>query len=265
MLICPKCKSQLSKSEKTYHCIHGHSYDIAKSGYVNLVLGNQKVSGDSQEMVKARTLFLELGYYQPLLDALVGLVEVLKPTKVVDAGCGEGYYTKQIHSALEGSEMIGFDLSKFAVHEASKKDKKTTYAISSIFDMPIGDKSVDLLLNIFAPTPVDEFKRILRGNGHLIKVGPAPEHLMELKEVLYDNVYENEVEFLHDANLELVESKKVISKVRIDDTSVINALFMMTPYYWKTSKEAAERLNELAELTVTIAFTMDVYQLHGLG
>lgn len=262
MLICPKCKSPLTKVEKSYKCLHGHCYDVAKSGYVNLVLGNQKVSGDSPEMVKARTAFLNEGYYQPLADALMELVKELKPATIVDAGCGEGYYTKQIQSVLEGAKMIGFDLSKAAIHEASKKDKTTIYAISSIFDMPIASKSVDVLLNIFAPTPIEEFKRILKDGGVLIKVGPAPEHLMELKEILYEHVYENEVEPITDNELRLMKTQRIVNQITIQTMEEIHSLFMMTPYYWKTSREDAEKLNKFNQLEVTTAFVMEVYQLN---
>ena len=261
MLICPKCKGELIKHNSVYHCINNHNYDIAKSGYVNLVLGNQKQSGDSAEMVKARTYFLEQGFYQPLADALIKVLAKLNVHSVVDAGCGEGYYTQQFYKAREDMEIVGFDLSKTAINEASKKDKKTTYAIASIFNMPIDDNTLDVVLNTFAPTPLIEFKRVLKKQGYLIKVGPAEDHLKELKEFLYEDVYENEIEIIQDEAFELIETIHVKEEMQLKNQETINSLFMMTPYYWKTSKEASQRLLNLEEIQTNCSFIIQLYRL----
>lgn len=257
MLVCPKCRQPLRKEGKTYQCDACHSYDIAKKGYVNLVLGNQKVSGDSKEMVDARTLFLSQGYYQVLADKLVEILDELKPEVLVDAGCGEGYYTRQFHDT--DRQIIAFDLSKPALNTAAKMDADSIYAITSIFDMPIADESTDCVMNIFAPTPIEEVCRILKTGGTLIKVGPGAKHLHELKAVLYDEVYDNEEENIELSGLKFIHRYTVSDTIKITNNSVIKALFMMTPYYWKTSQEAASKLNEHTELKTEIDFLIDVY------
>lgn len=257
MLVCPKCRQPLIKNGKTYQCEANHCYDIAKKGYVNLVLGNQKISGDSKEMVDARTLFLSQGYYQVLADKLIQILDELNVKTLVDAGCGEGYYTRQFQKA--DRQIVAFDLSKPALNTAAKMDHDSIYAISSIFDMPIADESTDCVMNIFAPTPVEEIQRILKTGGTLIKVEPAAKHLHGLKAVLYEEVYDNEEETNELSGLKFIQRYNVSNTVRIADNAVIKALFMMTPYYWKTSQEAAARLNELTELTTEIDFLIDVY------
>lgn len=257
MLVCPKCRQPLTKNGKTYQCEANHSYDIAKKGYVNLVLGNQKISGDSKEMVDARTLFLSQGYYQVLADKLIQILDELNIKTLVDAGCGEGYYTRQLQKA--DRQIIAFDLSKPALNTAAKMDHDSIYAISSIFDMPIADESTECVMNIFAPTPVEEIQRILKTGGTLIKVGPAAKHLHGLKAVLYEEVYDNEEENNELSGLKFIQRYNVSDIIKITDNAVIKALFMMTPYYWKTSQEAAARLNDLTELTTEIDFLIDVY------
>ena len=258
MLVCPKCRLPLVRYEKTYHCSARHSYDIAKKGYVNLVLGNQKISGDSKEMVDARTLFLSAGYYQALADKLIELLKEIKPDMLIDAGCGEGYYTRQFHDC--GNQIIAFDLSKPALNTAAKLDRDTIYAIASIFDMPIGDASADCVVNIFAPTPIDEVNRILKKGGILIKVGPGAKHLHGLKEVLYDEVYDNEEESVELKGLTHIQRVNVTDQIHLISNDQIKALFMMTPYYWKMSQASAARLNTLTELSTEIDFLIDLYQ-----
>lgn len=257
MLVCPKCREPLIKIDRTYQCPVHHSYDIAKKGYVNLVLGNQKISGDSKEMVDARTLFLSQGYYQVLADKLIQVLDEYDPKTLVDAGCGEGYYTRQFKKA--DRQILAFDLSKPALNTAAKMDHDSVYAIASIFDMPIADESADCVMNIFAPTPVEEIQRILKTGGTLIKVGPAAKHLHGLKAVLYEEVYDNEEETNEIEGLNFIQRITVSDLIKITDNAVIRALFMMTPYYWKTSQEASARLNELSELTTEIDFLIDVY------
>lgn len=136
MIICPKCKEQLFKENKTYRCINNHSFDIAKSGYVNLLLDNQKNSknpGDDKDMIKSRKFFLEKGYYKNISDKLNEIIENnIDINKgeifILDIGCGEGYYTGNLKEYLDfenkKSEILGIDISKQAILEASKSIKK---------------------------------------------------------------------------------------------------------------------------------------------
>ena len=144
MLLCPKCGNKLVREERVWRCQNNHSYDIAKRGYVNLALHHKALSGDDREMVKARTRFLSHGYYAPLQAALVELVRGYHPSVVIDAGCGEGYYTNRVKQETE--TLLGFDLSKYAVDEACKARSGAVYAVASVFHMPLCDACADMVL-----------------------------------------------------------------------------------------------------------------------
>lgn len=256
-MICPKCASKLIKNEKSFVCENRHSYDIAKQGYVNLMLQGS-VHGDSKEMVVARHRFLNHGYYACLRDKLNEILETIKPTMLVDLGCGEGYYTSTM--ALSAENSVGIDLSKDALKIAARSDSKSQYVVASIFRLPIETNSVDCITNIFAPTPIDECKRILKEDGIYIRVTPHVFHLYEFKEKLYQEVYKNQIELIEDREFQLVKQIKVEEKIEIDNNEDIQALFMMTPYYWKSSKEVSQKVSSMQELSTTIAFDIQVYQ-----
>lgn len=258
MLRCPVCKKELHQEEKRYACEHNHSFDMAKQGYTNLYLKSSQHSGDNKEMVDARTAFLSCGYYAPLAKALIDMIIDLPYQVVVDAGCGEGYYTNTIQKEFS-NQIYAFDLSKEALKIASRNNKNVHYFISSIFDLPIEDDVCDIVLNVFAPLAAKEYHRILKGDGYLIKVDPHRNHLKELKEILYEDVYENEVLDLDIENFSLTTFKEIQFEMNLDQEAIAS-LFMMTPYYYKTSKVSSDRLKKYASLKCTASFIIYLYK-----
>lgn len=258
MLICPVCKQRLIKEEKRYVCEHQHSFDIAKQGYTNLYLKSSKHSGDNKIMVDARTAFLNLDYYAPLADELIKIIQEKKSEVIIDAGCGEGYYTNLIQKQTN-VDIYGFDLSKDALKYAARQNKEIHYYLSSIFDIPMMDESCDLLLNVFAPLANDEFYRLVKKGGYLIKVDPHHQHLKQMKDFLYDHVYENEVLDLNVKGFRLENYHEVTYQMSLDNRA-LNALFKMTPYYYKTSKEKSEQLCGLEHLDCIASFMIYVYR-----
>ncbi len=257
MLICPVCKEMLEKKDKVYVCINKHSFDIAKQGYCNLFLKSSQNSGDNKEMVQARNLFLNKGYYAPLVEALYKLIGSVKHDVIVDAGCGEGYYTNLLQKKL-GTPITGFDLSKDTIKLASKANAKNDYFISSIFDLPIASQSVDVLLNIFAPFAQEEYARLLKQEGILIKVDPNAFHLMELKQCLYEQVYENEVFDIETTQLQLIKHEEVTFTMHLKQPDIIQ-LLKMTPYYYRSKQEAIQRVCALETLECKASFIIYVY------
>ena len=268
---CPLCQAPLSRGEHSYSCPQGHSFDIAREGYTHLLPANKKHSknpGDDKAMVAARSAFLDRGYYAPLRDALTALTVRLladSPSPVLlDSGCGEGYYTAGLCQALLGAghtpRIAGVDLSKFALKRAARRLPQREFAVGSVYHLPLGDRSVQLLVNVFSPLAAEEFARILTPGGHFLYVVPSARHLWEMKQVLYDQPYENPVKtedypgFVHRETLPLRFSAK------IDRTEDIMALFGMTPYAWKTPKEGVERLRALDCLETQVGFDIHVYQ-----
>ncbi|MGX8834421.1 putative RNA methyltransferase [Amedibacillus sp. YH-ame6] len=260
MLVCPKCKGLLQKNGSSYICEDHHCFDIAKRGYVNLLLGNHKTSGDDKEMIIARTRFLSHGYYQPLCDRLIEIVKELHPTSLVDAGCGEGFYTNQIMKVLQDCEVYGFDLSKHGVDEACKAHTSAVYGVANVFHLPLADACADVVLSVFAPFDEEECARVLKEHGVFIKVGPGPQHLMDMKNVLYEEVYENEKSERLQSMFTFEEEYYVDYETCIDGHDDIWALFQMTPYFWKSPKEGSDRLRELQQLSTRVQFHIEVYR-----
>ncbi len=259
MLICPKCKCKLNKIDNSYKCDNNHSFDIAKRGYVNLVLGNSKATGDDKHMVNSRTQFLNHGYYEKLRTCIGNVLSSCEMNTLVDAGCGEGYYTNYFKQLLPSCEMYGFDLSKYAVDEACKAKSGVNYCVCSIFHLPLDNLSCDGVISIFAPVDMDENTRILKENGYFLQVGPGPKHLWGLKQELYSDIYENQVKVGYEG-YKLVKEEYVEDVITIDHQEDIWALFQMTPYYWRTPKENVQRLKNLNKLITTVQFHVALYQ-----
>lgn len=268
IFICPVCGQKLDLSGNSYVCGKGHSFDRARSGYVNLLLSKhmgKTVHGDNKLMVQARRDFLDKGYYSPLCEALYEAVENnLKGSVIIDAGCGEGYYTSAIIDRLNGAnikaEVCGIDISKTAVEYSSKRIKTAELAVASVFHIPVAESSCDMLVTLFAPYCGEEFQRVLRKDGIMIMAIPSQEHLWELKQAIYDTPYKNEVKPYELEGFELVSKKRVTYEMRLESQEDINALFSMTPYYYRTGREQQERLAKLGHLTTKADFELLVYR-----
>lgn len=255
-LICPLCKNSLIKKDNSFSCVKNHHFDLAKSGYINLYLTNKsKTHGDNKEMIQARTSFLSKDYYLPLKEKLREEINQINPNTLVDLACGEGYYTRDFNCP----NKIGIDLSKDAIQYASKHDKSTQYCVASIFDCPIANESVDCVTTLFAPIANDEISRILTQSGYFIGVFPAENHLLELKKAVYDTVYLNEQPQI-DIDLTHIITHRVTSTIHCNCNEDIQNLFMMTPYYFKTSLQDKEKINCLQQLDCTIDFYITIYK-----
>lgn len=268
LLCCPVCAAPLDRGEKAYTCPNGHSFDRAREGYVHLLPANHMHSrhpGDDAEMAAARTRFLSRDYYAPLRRALeeLALSHTGDSPAVLDSGCGEGYYTAGLYKALAGAgrrvRMAGVDLSKTALRRAARRAPEAEFAVASVYHLPAADRSADLLLDCFAPLALDQFRRVLKPGGAFLYVVPAPEHLWQLKQVLYDRPYRNpEEEIPYDGfSYEAVIPVETDLEVPGDD---LMDLFRMTPYRWKTPREGVERLSALDGLTVRAAFRIHVFR-----
>lgn len=240
-----------------------HNFDMAKSGYVHLA-PRHSGGGDSREAVRARTAFLSAGYYRCAADALCELVSTYAPEGlVVDAGCGEGYYTGRV-ACMGQHAVCGFDLSRDAVDAAAKAAKReqngARYAVASVFELPLADGCADAVLNIFAPCAEMEYTRVLKSGGVLILLGAGERHLLGLKHALYEEIYENAERADLPTGLTLVEQRTVRDIIEVKGTEQIGHLFSMTPYYWRTSPEDKRKLESLERLETEIEFDCRVYR-----
>lgn len=262
ILICPKCKKALGTIGKSLVCENRHTYDISKSGYVNLNL-KPVDSGDSLEMVRARSRFLDSGYYFNFAEAITSVIADVSHSVIVDAGCGEGYYSEIISRKFPESDIYGFDLSKSAVEKAAKRTKGLSdfFSVCSIFDLPLCPSSADVVINLFAPCADKEFARVLKPGGHLIMGVAGEDHLLGLKSAIYENVYLNTPEkVIAPEGFREKSRHKVKYNAHICGTDTVKDLFAMTPYYWKTSKSDADKLSNITELDTLLDFDIVVFE-----
>lgn len=266
---CPVCGEILEISGKSYVCSKRHSFDIARSGYVNLLISKhtgKAVHGDNKLMVQARRDFLEKGYYSPLSEALSAKVSELAEngSVILDAGCGEGYYTAAVRDKLDKSEIAaevyGIDVSKIAVEAASKRRKQILFAAASVFHIPVADESCDILMTLFAPYCGEEYYRVLKKGGYMVMAIPGEEHLWQLKEAIYDTPYKNEVKPYGLEGFEHMDVQHISCSIALDSQEDIQSLFSMTPYYYKTGRKEQERLAALNSLETQVDFQLLTYR-----
>lgn len=259
MLICPVCGRKLNRENNAYVCADRHSFDISKSGYVNLLPPSGRGRhGDDKTMVRARTEFLNAGYYERLAEAVADALEDCAGGLMVDAGCGEGYYTGYICGRYPDAEVIGLDISKDALNAAAKRCRGKEFAVSSTAEMPLEDGCADAVINVFSPLFEKEFSRVLKSGGKLVRAVPLEKHLHELRALLYERPYDNE-EPVYAVNGFTVKNISEIRYSIVLDNSMLKNLFMMTPYYYKTGKADQEKLDSIEKADITIEFGLAEY------
>ncbi len=256
ILKCPVCGGGLMHSAdgKSLICINRHCFDIARKGYVNLLMRAGGRHGDDKTMLEARRDFLSRGHYLPIAEAVA---EACRGSRLLDMGCGEGYYTQ--HMCLANREVYAFDVSGRACAMTAGRAKAASVFAASAFDIPVKPESVDCAVSIFAPYDAGEVRRVLNMGGLFVRVYPLPEHLMELKRAIYDIPRENPEEKTDIAGFSLRENQRLRYSFNMKSTEEIMALFAMTPYFYKTGRAAAERIGHTDSLECTAAVGVAVY------
>lgn len=189
-LRCPKCGKKIRFHAGGLVCKKEHRFDISSKGYVNLLQVNKPLKGYSQEFFESRNRFMNAGYYSHVAKAVEeqvrkhldarfavsagkdGEKDGEKDYVIVDAGCGEGYYSR-ILSGIEGAQILAFDLSAEAIKTAVKSCEPVKWMVADITDIPVKDGVTDCILDVFTPANYKEFERILADDGIVIKVIPG--------------------------------------------------------------------------------------------
>ena len=274
-LRCPVCAGALAKEGNSLFC-DGHSgkrhcYDIASAGYVNLLPPGKKNNahtGDDAGMITARTAFLSGGYYDCISDAAADLCLAYLPggadtVRFCDAGSGEGYHTCRIADRIASRsgrcvEACGVDASKKGAASGARMARSAADGVSvsfvagNIFSLPVEDHSLDAVFSLFAPIPAAEADRVLKEEGMLIVVASAPPHLWEMRCMIYDEPREGNTEAAVPEGFVLKEKKELRAEAHIPDQDTLNALFMMTPFYYRTPAAGRERLAHAGSLRVSV-------------
>jgi 23S rRNA (guanine745-N1)-methyltransferase len=210
------------------------------------------------------------------------------PLKVYDSGCGEGYYLAELSALLLDANLsadlgadlsadssvdlsinkdtattpfvfAGHDISKAAVISAAKRNKHKQLVVASTVNIPVLDSSQDIILQVFAPACAGEYARVLRSNGVLITVDPAPKHLFELKEIVYKNPEFHQKHSAVLTGFEIMQQHHIGFSVSLNSAEVRLALLQMTPFYWKTN-DTQRALIQTRLMQVTADFVITVWQ-----
>lgn len=263
MYLCPLCQTPLILRDKQYQCSGRHSFDLAKEGYVNLLPVQQKNSkdpGDNKEMMQARRQFLEAGWYQPLSDMVNRVIAELAPQTLLDLGCGEGYYSGRLAQVLPTtSQLYGIDISKAAIKYAARKYPALQFAVASAYQLPFSNGNFDLVLRIYAPSQPEQLQRVIKPQGYLVTVTPAPQHLVEIKQALYQQVRlhpdttEEIAGFLH------LKRQRLSFTLQFEHPADLANLIQMVPLAWKFTPELKAHFLALSP-AISLDFFIDIYQ-----
>lgn len=271
-LACPIDGLALQKVSNHLRCSSGHSFDIARQGYVNLLPVQHKRSshpGDSKEMIASRSAFLDGAFYEPLAELLSNeLAKLISEDKhddelcILDAGCGEGYFLDNIHQAIEvitskkNVSFVGLDISKPAIQAASKRNESIEWVVASNRSIPVVASSVDIILCLFGFPVFPSFRKVLKPGGTIFQVGPGPSHLIELRKLIYPSI-DNPAKVsdpIDTTQFKLEKQQSLTYSMRLNSNAQVMQLLGMTPHLFRSGPEAKKRVQNLSELELTADF-----------
>jgi 23S rRNA (guanine745-N1)-methyltransferase len=262
-LVCPHCRAVLVPAEKSYRCAKGHSFDLAKEGYLSLLQGRQKGEGrgDSKAMILARDRVHRAGVFAPLVAALTALKFETPPSRVLEIGCGEGFFLSHVIRTHQGATSYGLDLSVDAVKLAAKTLKQSLILRADLLQpLPFADDSLDLVQSIFAPRPLAEIRRVLRPGGQALFVYPQPDHWHELRAFVplagigEDKLIASDLTGFAPASSREVQEQRDLSHAQLVD------LVEMSPSIHRLTREGASWQTRLpAQLTATLSVRVALF------
>ena len=258
---CPICKSGMTfPSAASLVCKNRHSFDLSRYGYINF-LQKQPKPAYSKELFESRRRIFRDGFYDKLIDTIEDMICIhtssdSKEFSILDAGCGEGFFTAKLASTDNTKRnMFAIDIEKEAVMMAARFADGVRCFVGDLANIPLRDDTMDMVLNIFSPANYDEFFRVLKGDGIVIKVVPNKNYLIELRKSakgqIVDDEYSNELVLnLFGEKLDVLDMKSVTYTASFSEMQVTDFI-SMTPLMMNVDKAQID-LNRLREITIDV-------------
>ena len=253
---CPICRENLTLVETSLKCNNRHSFDLAKFGYVNLAPQIKQSANYDKENFQNRQQILEAGFYQAILKTVSDLLSNSKNAKtILDIGCGEGFYSRNLQERHPDKTFYAFDISKDSVQIAAKSEANwaVNWFVGDLARLPIKDASMDILLDIFSPANYGEFRRVLSKDGILIKVIPTENHLKEIRQKVQDQLtnkdYSNQDIKNHFQEHFTILSSQTASLTKTITAEQLKALLSMTPLLFHIDQTKID-WSQLTEITI---------------
>lgn len=267
---CPGCGLPLAEEGGALRCESGHTYDIARQGYVNLLPGGASAgTADTAEMVAAREVFLGKGHYAAIAEAVATAATIALADGpagcVAEVGAGTGYYLAAALDALPGRTGLALDISKAAAKRAARAHASVSAFVCDAWErLPLRDGSVALLLDVFAPRNAAEFDRALAPGGALVVVTPAPGHLAEIVGPLgllgVDERKDERLEAAFEGRFVRVSAEEVTRTLTLTHEEIAS-LVAMGPSARHAASDMAERIAALEDpASVTLSVIVATFR-----
>ena len=270
LLACPVCRSDLELEQTVLLCSRGHSFDVARQGYVSLVTGAAtKFTGDTADMVAARAAFLDAGYFDDIARTVADVVgEPIgdRAPRIVEIGAGTGYYLAQAVDGSEDALGLGIDISKAAARRAARAHPRVAAVVADAWQaLPILDGAMTHALSIFSPRNPDEVSRVLCADGLYIVATPTSRHLCELVApigmVRVDEEKTRRLGESMSAGFERIERVPVEYAVELDHAAVAAVVGMGPSAHHLSPQVRAEAIAALpAVVSVTVSVVVSAYR-----
>ena len=276
---CPICKQHISLKVKSLICSNNHCFDLAKSGYINL-LGSNAHSRYDKQMLTARKIINRSGFFQKMVEKIssITLSEInnknLSIVRIIDAGCGEGSNLsgtlRYLHSKSNLDFIgVGLDISKDGIYIASREYPGNIWCVADLAHSPFKDRQFDIIINILSPANYNEFSRLLKNDGLLIKVIPGHHYLREIRNAFYQpeekHSYSNDVVIeLFGKNFHILKKEHLLYQQKIKQQD-ITSLIKMTPLSWSIKSEdfQEEKYSKIQQVTVELEIIVGSYGKKG--
>lgn len=259
---CPICtRSMLFENNTTLVCTEGHSYDLAKKGYIHLLSQSVDTKYD-KALFQSRQRIAESGFFTPLIEAIADLVESARLSEniaIFDAGCGEGSHLAQIQKYVTGNTIgFGADISKEGIQLAASNPSKTIWLVADLAKTPLANQKFPFILNVLSPSNYSEFDRLLTDDGQLIKVIPNSAYLQELRKIFYGDKenFDNEKTMSRfQEKFDLIKNQEVKYQVRLEQP-LLNDLVKMTPLSWSANEAKRKQVSDTSAMDITVDMTI---------